>query len=346
MFSKNLRYYRLRSGMTKKALADRVHVTSMAITNYENGDRKPSMEILNSLAEVLGVRVSDFLAIRNDRLIFQHGEFRKNAALSQKQQEYVCKSVEEHFSRFMTVIDILGGEVLPDAPACNLLPLSDDVEKDAHDLRVHLDFSAEGPIDDLIGKLENKGILIYECAVDDNKFSGMNGFVNGRPYIIYNPQMSAERTRSTIAHELAHLMFLWPESMDEKEVEKMATAISGAFLLPRADAVRELGIRRSGVTGDLQLVAKEYGVSMLLLAMRAEVCRIITSSAAQAFYRYASYLGWRTAEPSRIEKEQPLLFEQLTYRAVSEGDISVQRGAELLKSSFEQVAEACGFGKK
>ena len=50
MFSKNLKFYRLRKQMSKKELADKVNVSSMAITNYEKGDRKPSMEILQALA--------------------------------------------------------------------------------------------------------------------------------------------------------------------------------------------------------------------------------------------------------------------------------------------------------
>ena len=74
MFSKNLKFYRLRKQMSKKELANKAKVTSMAITNYEKGDRKPSMEILQALAAALGVHVSDFLAVRNEDIIFAHGE--------------------------------------------------------------------------------------------------------------------------------------------------------------------------------------------------------------------------------------------------------------------------------
>ena len=337
MFSKNLKFYRLRKQMSKKELADKAHVSSMAITNYEKGDRKPSMEILQALAEVLGVRVSDFLAIRNENISFVHGEFRKNSALSISQQEYVRECVEEYFSRFMAVVEILGGDVLPDAPACRAIPLSKDAEKDAAALRAHLGFALDGPIEDLIGKLENKGILVYECDIDNNKFSGMNGLINGRPYIVINSRMNPERNRSTIVHELAHLMFVWPEDIEDKDVEKLATAISGAFLFPKSDAVRELGIRRKAITRDMILVAIEYGISMMLLVKRAEVCRIISAQVARDFYIKASKAGWRTAEPSNIEREKASLFEQLVYRAVNEEEISVQRGAELLKVPFDSV---------
>lgn len=37
MFSKNLKYYRLKKNMSKKELASLVQVTPMAISYYENG---------------------------------------------------------------------------------------------------------------------------------------------------------------------------------------------------------------------------------------------------------------------------------------------------------------------
>ncbi len=343
MFSKNLRYYRLKNSMTKKELAKKSDLTSMAITNYENGTRKPSMDTLKKLAAVLNVHVSDFLAVRNDKLVFTHGEFRKTSTLPAAKQDYVRESVEEYFSRFYTIVELLGGEVLPEAPDCHTLAMTGDVEADARAMRRHLGIAEEGPVNDLITILENKGILIYVCDIESNKFSGMNGFVNDRPYIIVNGNMSPERNRSTIAHELAHLVFDWPDDMAEKDAEDTATAIAGAFLFPKADAIRELGIRRNRVTNDMTLVCREYGISMFLLVKRAHIANIISKDAAQRFYVSASRFGWRTNEPSRIAPEKPNLFEQLVFRAVSEGEISIQRGAELLKMPYNEVVSHCCF---
>ncbi|MBS3950809.1 MAG: helix-turn-helix transcriptional regulator, partial [Peptococcaceae bacterium] len=105
MFSKNLKYYRLKNAMSKKELAEQVSVSPMAISNYENGKRKPDMDLLKRMAMILGVRVSDFLAIRDEKLVFYHGELRKNSTLSVAQQDYVRESVEEYFNRFMTIVE-------------------------------------------------------------------------------------------------------------------------------------------------------------------------------------------------------------------------------------------------
>ncbi len=342
MFSKNLKYYRLRNGMSKTELAKKANLTAMAITNYEKGNRMPNMDVLNDLANALDVRVMDFLAARSENIKYKHAEFRKNTKLTKSDQDYIKESVEEYFDRFMTAVDLLGGDVLSNAPSCHSLILSGDIEENAKTLRLHLGFSEDGPIEDLIGKLENKGILVYECDLNRN-FSGMNGFVNDHPYIALNPVMTTERNRSTAVHELAHLMFIWPDDMDEKDIEKTATAIAGAFLFPKTDALRELGIKRTSIASDMVSVAKEYGISMMLLVKRASVCNIISKSVEQDFYVKASRAGWRTSEPSRIESEKPTLFSQFVIRSVNEEEISIQRGAELLHTSYDDMQKMCQF---
>lgn len=345
MFSKNLKYYRLRSAMSKKELAEQVHVSPMAISNYEKGKRKPDMNLLKQMAEVLGVRVSDFLTVRNDKLVFCHGEFRKNSTLSVAQQEYVRESVEEYFNRYMTIVEILGGDVLPNTPPTSVLELTGDIEEDARSLRKHLNLAVDGPIGNLTEILENKGVLLNVCEIENDKFSGMNGFVSGRPYIVVNKNMSPERNRSTISHELSHLMFIWPNDMEDSRIEELATAISGAFLFPKTDAIRELGIRRTAISKDMLLVAQEYGISMFLLVKRAQLSGIISASSAKNFYITASSSGWRKKEPVRIEKENPTLFKQLVYRAVNEKEISMQRGAELLKIPYDEIVVHCCFSE-
>ena len=346
MFSKNLTYFRLKNRMSKKDLAEKINVTPMAITNYENGSRKPNMDILKALAAALGIKVSDFLTLRNQNLEFTHAEFRKNSSLTKNQQDFIQESVEEYFGRFMTVVDLLGDAVLPDFPQCYSISMSSDDEENARALRQHLGFALDGPIEELIGKLENKGILIYLMEIESSKFSGRNGFVNGRPYIVLNKNMNAERNRSTLVHELAHLMFEWPEGLENVEIEKRATAISGAFLFPKSDAIRELGICRKYISKDMVNVAIEYGISMMLLVKRGELCNIFSQSVAKDFYIKASTCGWRTNEPSRIPQEVPTLFQQLVFRAVNEGEISFQRGSELLKMPYDQVVEHCCFNNE
>ena len=344
MFSKNLKFYRLKKRMTKKMLAELCGISPMAITYYENGKRYPDkMETVKSLAKALNVRVSDFLRSRISNLVFSHGEFRKNKKLSQEVQEQIVAAVEEYFSRFFSVVNILGEKVLVEAPKIHSISLSEDIEENAMAMRRHLKLSQEGALENLVEILESKGILIFSCKIEDNNFSAMNGLVNGIPYIVFNNSMSPERNRSSIAHELAHIFFKWPACMSEKKQEELATAIGGAFLCSSADLQRELGVKRNSVTKDMLFVCVRYGVSMFLLVKRAEICGIISKNVAKNFYVRASSLGWRKKEPVRIKGEKPLLFRRLVYRAVSECNISIEKGAELLEVSYNEVKKQCYF---
>lgn len=341
MFGKNLKYYRLKNNMSMKELADLVHISSMAISHYEKEERKPDMKTIKALAQALHVRVTDFLVNRDESLEFCHGEFRKNSKLSVKKQELVREEVEEYFGRFFQTVRILGGEVLPECPELHSIELSDSVEENAEKMRDKLELPKNGPIGRLIEILENKGFLVYLCEIESDAFSGMNGTVNGRPYIIINKNMNSQRIRSTIAHELAHLLFIWPDNMDEKGVEDMANAISGAFLFPLTDMKRELGVRRRAITNDMVGVCQEYGISMYMLVMRANKNGIVNNNVAKNFYINANKHGWRKNEPERAIKEETRLFSQLVYRAVTESDISIQKGAELLHESYEKVMNEC-----
>lgn len=342
MFGKNLKYHRLKNRMTKKNLAEAVGISPMSITHYENGERKPEFSTIKKLAEALGVSILDFMSVRDGTHRYAHCEFRKTSTLKQADQEYICESVEEYLDRFFTVTEILGGEVLPPYPLYHSLNMTDDSEADAQALRKHLGFAPSGPVKDLIGAMENKGILIYLCEFENDKFSGMNGTVDDRPYIILNSKMTAERQRSTLVHELVHIFFI--ANKDGKELEKYATAVSGAFLLPKEDAYRELGYRRTRVTPDFKLIAEEYGVSMQMVAKRAEILEIITSDSLQQFYMYVvPAIGGRKNEVTRIPSEEPNLFKQLVIRAIGQNEISVQKGSELLKLPFEEMSQLVRF---
>jgi Zn-dependent peptidase ImmA (M78 family)/DNA-binding XRE family transcriptional regulator len=338
MISKNITYYRLKKGLTQKELSEAVGVTPMAISNYEKGLRMPDLTMSRKLADALDTNLAGLMAAGNEEHQFVHCEFRKMARFSKSNQEYVRSSVETYLGRFFMVTDRLGQAVLREAPMCHVLEPTLDAEKDAQQLREWLGFASEGPIPNLVGALENKGVLIYLFEYDNDQFSGMNGTVDGRPYIMVNSKMTAERQRSTLVHELAHVFFKVPEKEDAAW-EKHMTAVSGAFLFPREDAFNELGVRRYAVSGDMVMVAEEYGISLQMLAKRAHVLKILDDAAYRAFNIQVNKIGWRKNEPERIPKEKTNLFRQLVLRAVSEEEISISKGAELLQVPVFEIRQ-------
>lgn len=283
--------------------------------------------------------MADFIASRNTSLAFSHGKFRKTNDFAKLKQEYVREAVEEHFGRFFDAVESLGGNPLPEKPAIHSLKSKGNFREDALQLRTALGLPKNGPIEDIVAILENQGVLVMFLDEDDQHFAGMNGTVNGYPYIVINGKMNDARIRTTIAHELAHIMFEEPQTDNE---EKYITRISGAFLFTPEDLVRELGQKRTKLTKDLEMVCKEYGISMYLLVTRAEQENVISTAVARDFFIKANRAGWRMNEPTHgIACKRPSLFKQLVYRAINENQLSIQKGAELLQIPYPEVMENC-----
>lgn len=328
MFGKNLRYYRLKRGLSQTELAARVGIRSAAISNYEKGKRLPDMAMIEKLAEVLEVRVADFLNKWNDNLYIENEAFRENSKLSRKTRELVVEETEAYFSRFFEIVEILGGDVLAKGPQIRKLKPTGKAEMDAKNLRAYLGFPDRGPVRNLIGHLEDHGILFLYVDLEDPDFSGMSGTVDGFPYLAVNRRMTSVEIRKTIVHELSRLFFDWPDDVGGKDPEKKFKEISEVFLFSKEDAVRELGIRRTAITSDMVKVCRKYEIGMDFLMDRAWQCGIIGEAQKTGFH--AAYSG-ADLEESSFEREEPTLFEQLVLRAAAEEEISVQKGAELLQ---------------
>ena len=65
-FSKNLKYYRLKLGLTQKALAEKIGYTEKSISKWESGQGLPTAEMLAVLSELLCVPVDELLFEKND----------------------------------------------------------------------------------------------------------------------------------------------------------------------------------------------------------------------------------------------------------------------------------------
>ena len=53
---------RLEKNMTQQELADRLHITDRAISNWERGLRAPDISLLQELSAILELNISDILS--------------------------------------------------------------------------------------------------------------------------------------------------------------------------------------------------------------------------------------------------------------------------------------------
>ena len=61
MVSKNLSTLRKRAGLTQDALAEKLHVTRQAVSNWETGKCQPDVETLTALSEAIGCEVTELI---------------------------------------------------------------------------------------------------------------------------------------------------------------------------------------------------------------------------------------------------------------------------------------------
>lgn len=77
--SKNIKKIRTEKNLTQDALAEKIHVTRQAISNWENDKTKPDIEALEMLAEVLGVEIEELIyGEKKEALISQDKTREKN----------------------------------------------------------------------------------------------------------------------------------------------------------------------------------------------------------------------------------------------------------------------------
>ena len=162
------------------------------------------------------------------------------------------------------------------------------------------------PIPTMTELLEEKGLKVLTVALPD-RGSGLTCLVkrpDGQgqdlPVIVVNHQVSLERRRLTLAHELAHRL-IDPDALADTDEETAATIFGGAFLMPRQHLLHEVGKHRNAL-GYRDLIDRKrlYRASGAAVLVRREQLGVISQSTrVDAFQTIAR--GWRTQEPEEIE---------------------------------------------
>jgi len=317
MLSDNLRFFRVKEGLSQQQLADKIGVSKMLISYYESGKRMVNSSTLLKLCDVFGILPAQLLLDQEAGVSVSFRSFRKGR-ISSKKEESIKGEVDRYLQKLFLVERLLGGHVLPDAP---IIEKKEHVcvKQSALYVRTYLKAAEKGPLGSLVDILENNGFIVVILPFEDTSFSGLNGIVNNRPFVVVNKNISNERKRFTLAHELVHILV---SVSDENTVD----AIAGELLLPSADIIRELGPKRMNIVSDLSLLQKEYSVSYSMIAYRAKQEGIITE------HSFVSLMKWISANKqknSQIIEEDSHLFGQLVVRGVLEGSISKSKAAEL-----------------
>jgi len=269
--------------------------------------------------------------------------YRKRKSLPKMTDSQIEAFVREEAERYIEIENIL--EITPktefrDICAVCSISSTEEARMAANKVRsaYHL---GEEPITCLTEFLEQAGVKLIGLEVD-SKFDGVNFVCGAHSFIVYNSSnKNVERTRFTIAHEVGHLLLNMPESVSEREEEKLCNSFASELLLPQGRLRNILGNKREGISlNELQRIQQIYGISIDAIIYAACEVGIITQE------KHRQFMIVKNANPvikDAVEKslypvsESEERFEALVYQALSNHIISASKAAALLDMTIEEL---------
>jgi Zn-dependent peptidase ImmA (M78 family)/predicted transcriptional regulator len=157
-----------------------------------------------------------------------------------------------------------------------------------------------GPIPNLVGTIERAGGIVVLCYFGTRKLDAISRWAPaGPPMFFVNREMSWDRIRWTLAHEIGHLVMHQGANPDQ---EDEADAFAAEFLMPG----REIRPQLSGITLSRAAELKPYWkVSMQALIRRAYSLDVISERQYRLLFTRIGKMGFRTSEPYPLPGEEP-----------------------------------------
>ena len=313
-----------------RKLADEIGVSAMAISKYERDQDVPSSGVLLRLSQALQVKVDFFF--RPSIISVQLQAYRKHAVLGVKEQEAIQMRIQDWVERYFEVESLFPEEQhaanLPLRKATSL----DEIEIAALELRDHWSLGYD-PIENLVQLLEDRRIKVGIISGVEH-FDAFTFKADGDPVIVTKGELSGDRQRFNLGHELGHLIL---DVQGDLKPEQAANRFVGAFLVPAATARFELGANRTDLNiNELHMLKHKYGLSMQAWIYRAKDLSIISENTATRLFQQFRINDWHCQEPGNpYLSETPMRMERLIYHALAEDLISCSRAQELLGKSLQ-----------
>ena len=337
MLSQNIRYFRLKAGLSTDRLAEKICVGQNRILRFESGDIEPSMMELRFLARAMGVGIGDLLVDGRAGIEFVHHS--SPGRMKVRTKTLADGTAERACARLFTIDRLFKGGVLSDPPQLHAVPADLSPEGTATALRAWLGLPAHGPVLGLIPHLERAGFLVAEADFEFEDVDAVSGLAGSRPYILISAGLTPERRRFAVCREALRHALVPDESLRVDADGKKAAAVIRSFFMPREDMLREFGRRRAALFSSLREIAAFYGMEpddVLRLGTDTKVFSTNAVAKARDVLRRTAEHRSRVAEVCVHEDlEHPRRLRTSVLRAYDEELISASRAAELLGMSTQ-----------
>lgn len=345
IFPKRLKEARELRGMNMVELADKLGITRQAISQFENGTKKPSADVLSNIIRTLNVPVNFFTSERlrkDDRKTPL--SFRKLNSANIKMQ----KQVEQYENLLADIYEFLNSYF--DLSQTNL-PTNDvdDFENLSREMIEEIAVNTrkfwglgDGPISNLLLLLENNGLILTKIKIAD-KLDACSCWRNNVGIMILSKNKpTAVRLRFDAAHELGHLIL--HKYIDEDEIhdpkihklmEQQANQFASSFLLPSTSFPNEL------ITPSLNgfiMLKERWGVSIQAMIMRYHELGYINDY--QKTYLFKKCATFRTKEPlDDLIKHEDTSSLKRAFQMLIDNNISTDSILNSLKINISDLIE-------
>lgn len=199
------------------------------------------------------------------------------------------------------------------------------------------------PVRNIVNLIEANGVLVYMWNCEHDDFDGVSLITDkGNHIIIVNRNMSNDRKRFTLAHELGHILmhqnvdFIISASRDR---EKEANAFASELLMP-AQALKSqlLNIKFS----DLPTLKRYWAASMASIVRRSYDLGCLDRAKYTTLMTELSRNGWRKKEPYPVDIDDAILFTSAYSLLSKELEYGNETIAELTSLPLDVINEIYG----
>jgi Zn-dependent peptidase ImmA (M78 family)/transcriptional regulator with XRE-family HTH domain len=267
-------------------------------------------------------------------------QFRAGEKLSAKTESALKYRIADYLQKYLELESVLGTPAAFENPLTERpVGTGDEVERAAAEVRRRWELGT-GPIVNLLGLLEDKGIKVYETRGIEG-FEGLSGRFGRYPFVAVSVDFPPDRVRFTAAHELGHVMCDFSAA---ESPESECHAFGAAFLLPRAALEKRFTTTRRKVTmGELGEIKETYGISLQAIMYRAHALGFIAARQLRSFRETIKARGWVVEEPvAYTGKERATRFRRLLHYAVAADILDVARAAEMAGVPADELAKEIG----
>jgi Zn-dependent peptidase ImmA (M78 family)/DNA-binding XRE family transcriptional regulator len=332
--------YRIRQArelarMTQAELAEAVGTGQSMIAQMESGRLAPPTSMSEAIAFHLGFPLAFFERGMPPHFPLGSLQFRSqpHSTLAADERDEAIRFGQIELEILMVLSKRVRNKIVLRLPQLADEPC--DIQTAAELTRSALGVSADTPLPHLVRLMEQAGVIILMLPTRFEKCDAFSLWVNmpsprgdsevKRPLAVLSGEVSGDRLRFSVAHEIGHLVLHQIIRGTEVDREEEANAFAAELLLPEKAMRGE--ITTPVTLTSLSRLKPIWGVSLRSLVYRARALGIITERQCKYLFSQLSVRGWRTEEPIQLPREKPRALRQIAEIVYGDGtpQINFQR---------------------